>query len=153
MAEPIPAAVPEAEPWRDAFRRGVAPALGRRRLEALARALESDDPRLCQEVTVVPSPASIRAGGSGSADLSVAPLSACAVGLAAWDADRLATVGDVTDAFEAVAAVTERLTGDRSALSHFLRFWDETPRRELFPLVLAEARLWLSSLPAEGGAA
>src|SRR5262249_42797863 len=105
------------ESWRKAFRDGIAPSLSNAALEALATALELDDPRLIQGATTVPSP--LPAVSSWPVE------GACALGFAGWQGEQLETVGAVEDYFCKMCMDVDFTFGEPAAVRWLLNFFDE----------------------------
>ena len=120
------------ESWKRVWREGFAPVLSSAGLEALARALESDDPRLVQIVTTQPPPM------PGLLNWPVE--AACAVAYAGWRGDRLVTVAEVDDYFACVCREADRQLGCATACRLFLNAFDEWPREEMVRQLLPEVR-------------
>jgi hypothetical protein len=124
------------EAWRKVWRDGIAPQLTVAGLEALARALEADDPRLLQWDTVNPPPLQRYADWPAEG--------ACAVAYAAAiRPDGLPTVGETEEAFADVCFAADMTLGERSAVRYFLNHWDDTDRAVARRDLLAEVRLAL----------
>jgi hypothetical protein len=121
--------------WQWAFRGGLAPQLTLRQLEALAGALEGNDPRLVQGATVSPPPVS----GCEDMDAELA----CPVGFCGL-AEGLKTVSEVNEYFAKACEEMDRLLGHPADCAWFLRWVDDTPRAEMRPLLLAEVRAELA---------
>jgi hypothetical protein len=117
------------ESWRDCWRRGVAPLLSTKGLEALRQALVNDDRRLLQGVTTEP------------------PLfqcvqdwpvrAACPLGFCGW-AEGLTTVAEVTEYFARMCFEIDQQMGEPAACRWFLNAWDDTPRELVRKELLAE---------------
>lgn len=128
------------ELWRKAFR-ASAPLLGVAGLEALASALERDDPTLLQGQTTSPPPLMC---------VRDWPIEgACAFCYAGWKGDGLENVGEADEffgraCFEACAAL-----GEPAGVRWFLNWYDETPRDEMRRELLPEVRLAIAR--AKGG--
>lgn len=118
--------------WQTCFRVGIAPQLSTRGLAALRKALEADDPRLVQGSTTTPPPLmSVEDWDCEAAD---------AIGFACWQdptrADK--SVGDVAASFARVCFEADQALGEPARCRWFLNWWDDTPRPEAFPKLLAE---------------
>src|SRR5262245_56861621 len=133
------------ESWRKVWREGVAPLISKEGLEALASALESDDPRLLQGATTTPPPLQCVQDWPVEA--------ACAVGYCGWQGDGLETVAEVEEFFARVCFEVDQQLGEPAACRWFLNWFDETPREEMRRLLLAEVRRELAQrlAVAEGG--
>lgn len=99
-------------------------------LEALKTALESDDQRLTQDNTTTPPPLMC------VQDWPVE--GACCLGLAGWLGEGLTTVGEVEEYFAKLCFQADQRLGEPAACRWFLNAWDDTPRAEMFALLLAE---------------
>lgn len=117
------------------FRTGVAPQLSTKALEALREAIIDDDPRLIQGSTTTPPPL------QACADWPVE--AACALSYSQWQGEELYTVEEVEIAFAKLCFRSDELTGEPGGIRHFLCFWDETDRKDLFSLILPEIELAL----------
>jgi hypothetical protein len=120
------------ESWRKVWREGVAPLISTEGLEALARALEGDDPRLLQGATTTPPPLQCVQDWPVEA--------ACAVGYCGWQGDGLETVAEVEEFFAKVCFEVDQQLGEPAACRWFLNWFDETPREEMRQLLLAEVK-------------
>lgn len=120
------------EAWRKAWRTGFAPQLSDAGLEALAKALEQDDPSLLQGSTTSPPPLECMR------DWPVA--AACAVGLCGWKGEKLEIVRDVEGYFASICFGADKLLNDPGACRHFLNWFDDTPRQRMRNLLLPEVR-------------
>ena len=118
------------ESWRKVWREGVAPLLSTPALGALQRALTSDDARLLQGATTTPPPLQC------VADWPVE--GACALGFCGWQGDGLETVGEVEEFFARMCFEIDQRLGEPAGCRWFLNWFDETPRDEMRPLLLAE---------------
>lgn len=123
------------ESWRKVWREGVAPQLSTKGLQALARALTTDDERLVQGATTCPPPLQCMR--------ECAVEGACGVSYAAWQGDGLKTVGEVEELFANVCFATDQHLGEPAACRYFLNWFDDTPREELRRLLLPEVQLAL----------
>lgn len=130
--------------WRKVFREGLAPLLSGQSLVALEAALEADDPRLLQGYTTDP-PA-----WSGATDWPVG--SACLIGFCGL-ADGLVTVGEVQDYFAQSCYEIDQRCGEPAACRWLLNWYDEMPRDEMRPALLAEVRLESERRKGEADAA
>lgn len=119
------------EAWRKTFRNGMVPFLSVAALDALRRALFSEDKRLVQEVTTVPAPSMTVKDWPCEA--------ACALGYAGWQGEGLNTVGEVEEYFASACFECDQLLKEPAGCRWFLNWFDETPmavvRRELLPEV------------------
>src|SRR5438105_4209343 len=111
------------ESWRKVWREGLAPHLSTPGLEALRRALASDDSRLLQGATTTPPPLQCVQDWPVEA--------ACVVGYCGWQGDGLETVAEVEESFARVCFETDKALGEPAACRWFLNWFDETPRDEV----------------------
>lgn len=118
------------ESWRKCWREGFAPMFSTEGLEALAKALASDDPRLIQGATTSPPPLQCVQDWPVEA--------ACGTGFCGWQGDGLETVAEVEEFFARVCFEVDRQLGEPSACRYFLNWFDETPREEMRTSLLAE---------------
>lgn len=116
--------------WRKVWREGIAPQLSTKGLEALRRALVTDDPRLLQGVTTTPPPLQCMQEWPVEA--------ACVVGFCGWQGDDLETVGEVEEFFAQVCFAADQCLGEPAACRWFLNWFDDTPRAEMRRLLLGE---------------
>lgn len=123
------------EGWRLVWRNGFVPHLKTEALEALAKALREDDPRLTQGSTTTPPPLMCVQDWPVEA--------ACALGFCAWQGDQLTTVGEVEEAFARMCFEADQRLGEAAACRHFLNAFDDTPRQEMFAALLEEVELAL----------
>src|SRR5438094_8455764 len=79
------------ESWRKVWRDGLAPQISTPGLEALRRALLTDDARLLQSATTSPPPL--------QCVLDWPVEGACALGYCGWQGDGLETIGEVEEFF------------------------------------------------------
>jgi len=127
------------EEWRRVWREGLAPVLSTRSLEALRRALEADDARLLQGATTLPPPLYCVRDWPAEG--------ACALGFCGWQGEGLVTVEEV-EAFFARICFTCDQRFPQSVIHHFVNWFDETPRDEMRPLLLAEVNRSLAERAA-----
>jgi hypothetical protein len=121
------------ETWRQVWRDGFVPVIPRAGLEALRDALRADDPRLTQGSTTTPPPL------MAVQDWPVE--AACALGYCGAVENGgfgVATVGKASEAFANYCFLADQRLGEPAACRHFLNAWDDTPRAEIFALLLAE---------------
>lgn len=116
--------------WQAVFRKGIAPVLGTKCLEALAKGLREDDPHLIQGSTTDPPPLQC------VEDWEVE--GACGIAYAHWKGSNLETVGAVESEFARTCFEAGRVLGDPASVRYFLNFFDETPREQMRLLLLAE---------------
>jgi hypothetical protein len=134
--------------WLWSWRNGVAPCLPTKGLLALRQALVDDDPRLLQGCTTTPPPLQCVQEWPVEA--------ACAVGYA-WAAELggfateggernedAALVGPTEEMFARTCFDADQQLGEPAACRWFLNFWDDTPREELFALMLPEVEAELA---------
>lgn len=118
------------ERWRTAWRKGVAPLLSTKGLEALRVALVEDDRRLEQGVTTSP-PAM-----QGALDWPVEQ--ACGLVFPGWQADGLATVAEAQEYFGQLCHAIDQRLGAPAGCCWFLNWFDDTPREEMRRELLTE---------------
>ena len=118
------------ESWRKVWREGLVPLLSTESLGALAKALETDDPRLMQGSTTTPPPLMC------VQDWPVE--SASALGYCGWQGDGLETVGEVEEFFARMCFEIDQRLGEPAGCRWFLNWFDETPRDEMREQLLAE---------------
>lgn len=138
------------ESWRLAWRNGFAKVLPTAGLEALAKALRDDDPRLTQGSTTTPPPLMMVQDWPVEA--------ACALGFCGTVelggfADEqptgrqtnpgAATVGAVEEFFAKACFQADQELGEPAACRWFLQWFDDTPRDEMRRELLAEVELTL----------
>jgi hypothetical protein len=133
------------ESWKKVWQEALGPILSTDGLEALARALERDDPRLLQGKTTEPPPLQC------CADWPVE--GADAIGFAYWQGDGLSTVGEVEEAFAQTCFKVDQLLGEPAACRFYVNWYDETPRDEMRAALLPEVQKSLSERQREGEAA
>ena len=118
------------ESWRKVWRDGLAPLIWTEGLEALQRALATDDGRLLQGATTTPPPLQCVQDWPVEA--------ACGVGYCGWQGDHLETVAEVEEYFARVCFEVDQALGEPAACRWFLNWFDETPREEMRRELLAE---------------
>jgi hypothetical protein len=118
------------ESWRNVWRKGVAPLLSTESLEALRKALVSDDTRLVQGATTTPPPLQCVQDWPVEA--------ACALGYCGWQGDGLETVAEVEEYFARMCFEIDQLMGEPAACRWFLNWFDDTPRDEMRRELLVE---------------
>jgi hypothetical protein len=127
--------------WQRIWRRGFAPVLSIAGLQALQRALETDDPCLVQGTTTHP------AGVSRSANEPVC--AACPLGYAGWRGEGMSTAGEVDGYFSRLCIAADERLGEMAATVDFLNWVDDTPRAAMRRQLLAEVdRTLAERLPA-----
>ena len=124
------------ESWRKVWREGLAPLLSTPGLEALQRALATDDGRLLQGATTTPPPLQCVQDWPVEA--------ACGVGYCGWQGDHLETVAEVEEFFARVCFEVDQALGEPAACRWFLNWFDETPREEMRRELLAEVNRTLA---------
>jgi hypothetical protein len=130
--------------WRRVWRDGLAPQLSTASLEALARALIGDDPRLVQGATTKPLPL------DGLQERCVE--AACVLGYCGWQGYGLSTVGDVEAYFAQTCFEADQRLGEPAGCRWFLNWFDDTPRDEMRRSLLVEVNRTLAqrSVPRQG---
>ena len=118
------------ELWRRVWREGMVPSLSTAALEALGKALETNDPRLLQGATTSPPPLQC------VQDWPVE--GACGLGYCGWQGEGLETVAEVEEFFAKVCFEVDQRLGEPAAARWFLNWFDETPRDEMRRLLLGE---------------
>jgi hypothetical protein len=132
------------ESWRKVWRDGLAPQLSTNGLEALRRALLSDDPRLLQGATTSPPPLQCVQDWPVEA--------ACGLGFCGWQGDRLETVAEVEEFFARACFEADQRLGEPAGVRWFLNWFDETPRDVMRSQLLAEVNRTLAQRLAAGSA-
>lgn len=130
------------ESWRKVWREGVAQLLSLEHLEALATALETDDVRLLQGATTTPPPLQCVQDWpvEGACALGYA-FAACNRGFADNGKNQeAATVGDVEEFFAICCFECDQRLSELAGCRWWLNWWDETPRQEMFALMLPEIK-------------
>ena len=136
--EPLPA-------WKRVWRLGIVSQLSMQGLEALRRALLTDDKRLIQGATTSPPPLHC------VSDWNVE--GADAISFALWQGDGYATVGQLEERFAMVCCKASNELGEPAAIKYFLHWWDESPRFKARQQLLIECDLALiGRLPQEATA-
>lgn len=103
-------------------------------LEALAKALKEDDPRLLQGATTSPPPLQCVQDWPVEA--------ACAIGFCGWQGQECQTVGEVEEFFARTCFEVDHDLGP-AYCRWFLNWFDETPRDEMREKLLPEVVLEL----------
>jgi hypothetical protein len=124
------------ESWRKVWREGLAPVLSTTGLDALRKALQSDDTRLLQGATTTPPPLQCVQDWPVEA--------ACGLGYCGWQGEGLETVAEVEEYFARVCFEVDQRLGEPAACRWFLNWFDETPRDEMRGLLLAEVHRTLA---------
>jgi hypothetical protein len=128
--------------WQKAFREGLVPLLGTKALEALAKALREDDPRLIQNATTSPPPLACVADWPCQG--------ACLIGYCGWAGGAGGTVGEVEGYFALTALALDERLGEVGAVRHITNHWDDGPRGDVRREFLPEVE---AALAARRGAA
>ena len=118
------------ESWQKVWREGAAPLLSNASLEALQKALTSDDARLLQGATTTPPPLQCVQDWPVEA--------ACALGFCGWQGEGLETVAEVEEFFARMCFEIDQRLGEPAACRWFLNWFDETPRDEMRVQLLVE---------------
>jgi len=118
------------ESWRKVWRDGVEPLVSLEGLQALQRALQTDDARLLQGATTSPPPLQC------VQDWPVE--GCCAVSWTGWQGDGLETVAEVEEYFARMCYEIDRRLGEPAGCRWFLNWYDETPRQQMRRELLAE---------------
>lgn len=137
--------------WKCVWRRGFAPLLSTRSLEALAAALEADDQRLRQGTTS--GPTVITQTREGAVLGHLPPEYACAIGWCGWQGEGLETVPEVEEFFARMCFEVDQRLGQGGACRWFINWFDETPRHTMRRELLAEIRHNLAEREAKREAA
>ena len=132
------------ESWRKVWREGLAPLLSTEGLDALSRALTSDDPRLLQGATTTPPPLQCVQDWPVEA--------ACGLGYCGWQGEGLESVAEVEEFFARMCFEIDRNLGEPAGCRWFLNWFDETPREEMRHLLLAEIKRTLAERRGEEAA-
>jgi len=112
------------EPWRYAFRNGIARVMSDSALRALRDGLREDDPALIQSQTVIPA-----CGYSHDNDPAC---SACAIAYAGWRGGDCRTARQVEDYFAAVWRAASCHNVPRAGVGDFVTWFDTRPRAFVF---------------------
>jgi hypothetical protein len=131
------------ESWRKVWQEGMAPQLSVAALEALRRALQSDDARLLQGATTTPPPLQCVQDWPVEA--------ACVLGFCGWQGEGLETVAEVEEFFARACFEADQRLGEPASCRWFLNWYDETPREEMRRLLLAEVNRTLAERLAQHG--
>jgi hypothetical protein len=123
------------ETWRKVWRKGIAPTLSTPALKAIEQALETNDPRLIQGATTSPPPLACVSDWE--------PDACCLLTYGGWQGDGKKTILDLEQFFADRCNMADDFLGEVSGCRWFLNFWDESPREQVFPLVLEEVKLAL----------
>lgn len=123
------------ESWRSVWRAGFGKLLPVDGLQALRRALETDDADLLQGCTT--RPPALNCTQDWPVD------GCCAVSYTYWKGEHLRSVGNIGQAFSKACFETDRLIDEESGCRFFLRWFDDTPREEMRRELLAEVDITL----------
>lgn len=115
--------------WQTCWRTGFAPHLSTRGLLRLWVALASDSPDLLQGATTTPPP--LQAVATWPAE-QTCPVGTCGLG------DGLETVEQIHDYFGRICNQANATLQQAGACRYFLNWYDQSPREEVVPLLLAE---------------
>lgn len=129
------------ESWRKVWREGFVPQLSTQGLQALKKALETNDERLIQGATTTPP--SMECVQDWPVEAACA-LGYCGVADLGGFAEEGPTVADVEDAFANLCYQADQILGEPAACRYFLNWFDETPRDEMRRELLIEVELALS---------
>ena len=134
------------ESWRKVWREGLAPVLSTTGLDALRKALQSDDARLLQGATTTPPPLQCVQDWPVEA--------ACGLGYCGWQGEGLETVAEVEEFFARMCFEIDQALGEPAACRWFLNWFDDTPREQMRRELLVEVQRSLAQrLSAEEAAA
>jgi hypothetical protein len=117
------------EAWRRVWRT-AAPLLPTDGLEALAKALRDDDPRLLQGATTTPPPLEVVREWPVEA--------ACLLGWCEWKGEADVPVHRVEEAFARMCFDIDHALGQPAGVRWLLNWYDETPRSEMRAALLPE---------------
>ncbi len=126
----------QLERWREVWREGFAPGFTTTELRCLRDALEEDNHELKQGDTTVPPPLNC------VKDWPVEE--ACVIGFCGWKGANLDLVGEVGEYFSRKCQECDDRLGEPAECRWFLNWFDDTPRDEMIPELLAEVKLALS---------
>lgn len=129
------------ESWRKVWRDGLAPLLSTPGLEALRRALMTDDGRLLQGATTTPPPLECVQDWPVEA--------ACAVTYCGWQGDHIESVARAEEFFARTCFEVDQRLGEPAACRWFLNWFDETPREEMRRHLLVEVSRTLAQRHGE----
>jgi hypothetical protein len=133
------------ESWREVWRTGFSPQLSLAELQAMEKALETDDPRLLQGATTSPPPLECVRDWPVEA--------ACVIGFCGWQGDGLDTVAEVEEFFAQRCFAADKFVGEPASCRHFLNWADDTPRNEMRAELLPEVKRSIELLAVDGSAA
>jgi hypothetical protein len=123
------------ESWRIVWRK-AAPLISTAGLEALAKALHDDDPRLIQGATTEPPPLYRVRGWP--------PEASCVFGFCGWQGDGAKDVAGVEEYFARLCFQTDEACGNPADCRWFINWADETSRAEMRASLLPEVTRELS---------
>jgi hypothetical protein len=130
------------ESWRLVWRDGFAPVIAAAGLEALAKALREDDPRLTQGSTTTPPPLmAVQDWPVEAGDCLV---------VAGWlGGEEITTVGQAEEYFARCCYEADQALKEPAGCRFFLDWFDDTPRDEMRRELLAEVELVLAARAVE----
>lgn len=120
------------ESWRKVWREGFAPLLPTPGLEALAEALQRDDPRLIQGATTTPAPLLCVQDWPVEAS--------CAVTYCGWQGEGRELVGEAEEFFASACFRADQALGEPAGCRWFLNWFDDAPRDEMRRELLPEVK-------------
>lgn len=121
------------ESWKLVWRKGFVPNLTESHLQALKKALETDDTRLIQGATTTPPPLMcVQDWPVEAAD---------ALGFMGWQGSDLETVGQVEEFFAKLCFEADQKLEEPAACRWFLNWFDDTPRDEMRKELLHEIKV------------
>ena len=129
------------EHWRKVWRKGIAPSLSERELQALRTGLLTDDPTLIQGATTSPPPLQCSQEWPVEA--------ACALGYCGWQSEGLQTVQEVEKYFARKCFEVDKRMGEPAIIRWFLNWVDDTPRPEMRRQLLMEVNREMDRRPKE----
>lgn len=124
------------EMWRKIWREATVDFLPTAGLQALERALLTDDPRLTQGSTTTPPPLMCVQDWPVEA--------ACLLGFCGWQGEGLESVAEVEEFFARMCFEIDSRIGEPAGCRHLLNWYDETPREEVRRQLIGEVQLALS---------
>jgi hypothetical protein len=128
----------DGQSWAEVLRAGFLPVLPIAGIDALIKALDSDDKRLTQGSTTTPPPLMCVQDWDVEA--------ACALGFCGWKSEGLRSVGEVEEFFARACFDADQRLGEAAACRWFLSWFDETPRQEMRRMLLIELQAWMTVL-------
>ena len=121
--------------WQHVWRHGLAPLLSTAALQALRDGLARDDPALIQGATTMPPHCHVQ-------DRTVD--GACVIGYLGRRGEGLETIGEVEQYFGRMCFAVDGSLGQPAASRWLLNYYDDTPRAQMVPALLAEVELSLA---------